>query len=394
MTPPVIPGHIRFHQWAAEPFTKEHRAAIARLGALRGAEHIAVFPDSHPGPGIVNGVAIATRGVIHPSAVGSDIGCGYATVRLGKLDHAGESGERCEPHRPSRTVIETAFAAMQRAVRILRHEAVGQAPAFPDSLDPARLSADPLRKLASRDGRIEFATLGRGNHFVELQLDETGALWLLVHSGSRAMGQHVTRHHTQGLRPATGIAVDSAAGIAFARDMNWCIDYAAASRETLLELVARAIEPLLGGHAETPTLINLAHNSATIEPATGSEPPRVVHRKSASPARSGQIAIIPGCMGGETIHAEGRGGAAADAALQSCAHGAGRILSRGDACRRLSIRDVLSLRHTLVFDPRLAGRLIDEAPEAYRDVRAVMRAQHDLVKTLRVLRSVAVVKGV
>jgi tRNA-splicing ligase RtcB len=237
-----------------------------------------------------------------------------------------------------------------------------------------------------------MGTLGRGNHFVELQADEAGQLWLMLHSGSRAMGQAIRDHHLARGSPAGGLRfldANSPDGQAYLADVEWALDYAEANRLAMLAAVRELIEQVLGVRAEMASYVSCDHNHVRRETHAGET--FWVHRKGAMSAREGERGVIPGSMGSLSFHVEGRG---CTAALSSSAHGAGRRLSRTDARRTLSARDVTRELRGVWFDHRIAAGLREEAPSAYKDVEAVMRAQHDLVRVVRRLRPILSFKGI
>jgi tRNA-splicing ligase RtcB len=259
-------------------------------------------------------------------------------------------------------------------------------------LDPGLLSDGALARLAERDGRIEFATLGRGNHFLELQRAEDGELWLVAHSGSRCMGPAIRDHHlarTGAAKSAlVALHVDSEEGQRYLRDHAWALRYAQHSRRRMLQRAAVVLEDELGLRAEWSSFFDSHHNLVRREEVEGEE--LWVHRKGALPARLGERGVIPGSMGDASFHVEGRGCAMA---LHSSSHGAGRSEARGAAARHMSLaRFARELEGTL-YDERLAARLLDEAPSAYKPIGAVMRAQRELTRIVRRLSPILVVKA-
>lgn len=378
-------GAAPVRMWLAEPLAPECRRAVERLSRLEDVRRIAVMPDVHAGSDVCTGIAVATTRLLIPQAVGADIGCGMSTCRL---------------EIPADVIAdeETAMrvlGALRRAVPIIRHNH-RTPPTLPAACDGSRLSAESLGNALRRDGTIEFGTLGRGNHFLELQRDDDGALWLLVHSGSRAMGQVITRHHlAKTTRLGSGVAALDAAtaeGEAYAADVRWGVAYARLSREAMLTAAAEAVGRVLGLDPSPGAAWGTTHNSVTRERHGGDGGEDLwVHRKGVAPAHEGVANIIPGSMAAESFHVEGRG---EPEALCSSSHGAGRSQSRTEATRRNSTRDLSRQLKGVFFDAEALPRLRDEAPAAYRDIRAVMRAQSDLVRITRRLRPVLTFKGV
>jgi tRNA-splicing ligase RtcB len=232
-----------------------------------------------------------------------------------------------------------------------------------------------------------MGTLGRGNHFVELQRDEAGVLWIMVHSGSRFMGQAVVRHHTAvagrvGVRAALeGLRVETCEGESYLADQTWCVAWAAANRRILLAAAARAVASVFGVRPAWGGVLDVPHNFVRIETHEGRA--LVVHRKGAAPAAAGEVGLIPGSAGTISVHVEGRG---EPRAMASSSHGAGRVLSRSEAKAAVNDREFREQMRGVAYDERWSRSLRDEAPGVYRDLRTVLEAQRDLVKVTRTLR--------
>ncbi len=358
----------RSERWLAEPVSPEVEAALARLCAADDVQQVAVMPDVHLASDVCVGVALATTRLVYPAAVGGDIGCGVAAL-----------GFDLEAGALRVATAARLFEALGRAVPTRRHPRQGP-DALPADVMAAPLSHPRLEALRRRDGAQEFATLGSGNHFVELQSDDEGRLWLMLHSGSRVMGQRIRDHHV-----APGlVALEGDAATAYVNDATWAVAYAAASRRAMVERVAEVVTRTLGGTAEAASFIDCDHNHVR------AEDPGWVHRKGAMCARAGDLGVIPGSMGSWSFHVEGRG---LPAALASSSHGAGRALSRGDARRLIAPAELRRQMRGVFFDPRLERALCDEAPGAYKDITQVMRAQRDLVRIVRRLRPLLCYKG-
>ena len=371
------------HMWTTDPPDPAVQQALDRLTRAPDVVHVAVMPDVHLTPGVCNGLAVATTHLIYPAAVGGDIGCGYTTVAF---DGSARALDR-------RAAAEATLQALPSVAPVMRHRRRDGLPDFPAELTPDRLSAPELAAQAARDGRLELGTLGRGNHFLEFQSDDEDRLWLIVHSGSRAMGQHITTFHIRrATASSSGLAsldADTPAGQAYLRDAAWARAYAAESRRRLLTAAAAVITDLLGLTPDWPTLLNTDHNH--VQPELHATRPLWVHRKGANTAFDDAPNIIPGSMATATYHVQGRG---SPDALSSSSHGAGRRLSRGAARARIRRTDLARQLANVWIDPRTAAKLADEAPGAYKDIDAVMRAQHDLVRITRRLRPILCYKGV
>jgi tRNA-splicing ligase RtcB len=370
------------HQWFAEPLPRDVAAAIDRLARTEDVCHVAVMPDVHLSKDVCTGTVIATRRWIFPQAVGSDIGCGMAAVRF-----AG-SASILEEELPAARLL----AGLYRTVPAMRHPRPTLRERLPEPLQEAVLSHPFLEKLKPRDGRVQFATLGRGNHFLEFQTDQEGDLWLMVHSGSRAIGQAVAVHHLGNTYTANSglgyFEAESPPGRAYFQDLHWACQYAEASRQGMIDAVSLLLEELFCVSADRTSIIHCNHNHVRREEHFGEE--FWVHRKGAVSARDGEPGVIPGSMGTASYHVAGRG---CPEALFSSSHGAGRRMSRAEAFHAIKEADLERQMAGVWFDHRLAGRLRDEAPAAYKDIHAVMRAQRELTRIVRQVRPLLSYKG-
>jgi tRNA-splicing ligase RtcB len=234
--------------------------------------------------------------------------------------------------------------------------------------------------------------LGSGNHFIEIQADEDDRLWLTVHSGSRALGQAIRDHHL-----SRGQAVDnrlrvleaeSESGAEYLHDASCARRFADASRRAIGEEVGLVLAKALGARVCWDTIITTDHNHVSRERHEGRD--FWVHRKGAMSAHLGERGVLPGSMGSPSFHVEGRGN---EEALCSSAHGAGRLLSRTAARGQVTEGDLRRQMKGVWYDFRKADNLRDEAPSAYKDIRAVLRAQREMVKVIRTLRPVLNYKG-
>lgn len=368
--------------WIADPLPRDVEQALERLARAEDVAHIAVMPDVHLASDVCIGTVVATRKVIYPEAVGGDIGCGMAAIRLGCEASA------LDDERAAARIL----AGLHGAVPAIRHPRSTAAEKLPEDLLASPLSDAALERLKSRDGRVELATLGRGNHFVEIQADEQDQLWAMIHSGSRAMGQAIRDAHLRHARKSPGgllgLDAETDAGRAYLRDLEWACAYAERSREGIVLAVAGLARDVLGSTADRSSLITCHHNHVRRETHLGED--FWVHRKGAVPAAAGEPGIIPGSMGSASFHTVGRG---CPEALGSSSHGAGRALSRAAAFKAIRTNDFLREMRGVWFDQRLADRLRDEAPSAYKDIGRVMRAQGELTRIVRRLRPILCYKG-
>lgn len=369
--------------WLAEPLQSEVSKALERLAKTEDVCHIAVMPDVHLAKEVCIGTVVATQSRLYPQAVGNDIGCGMTAVCF-----------QCQAD-----ILQEEMAAARllnglgKLVPTNRHSKLTMFDSLPEALQQMPLSNPKLEKLKQRDTRVQFATLGRGNHFLELQSSEANELWLMVHSGSRAMGQAITDYHLQqALTANTGLKfllTNSETGQAYLQDLEWAYLYADLSRKAIIEAVIVLMEELFGVSADLSSMMTCHHNHVQPEKHFGET--YWVHRKGAIFASQGKIGIIPGSMGTASFHVEGRG---CESALHSSSHGAGRAMSRYDARKTFTIKQLHQQMKGIWFDHRLEKALREETPLAYKDIHAVMRAQRELVRIIRKLYPILSYKGV
>lgn len=364
--------------WSAGPLPADVVKSAERLSQIEDVRHVILLPDVHLAKEVCVGAVIATRQLIYPAAVGGDIGCGMAAVAVDSARDLIDDDQRAA----------SLLAALYRLVPSIRHRERRELPA---ALGEAALSSTALERVASRDGSVQLGTLGRGNHFLEFQADEEQRLWVMVHSGSRGMGQAITGHHTRNAERVSGLAcldAETDSGRAYLNDVAWARTYAAENRLAMLRAVDSIFEDRFSAAVDWATLIHSDHDHVRLETHFGEE--FWIHRKGAQPASSGEMGIIPGSMGTSTFHVEGRGRAES---LRSCSHGAGRQLSRDAARRSIGIRQFERQVRGVKYDHRRSHALCEEAPEAYKNIEAVLRAQKDLVKIVRRLEPVLCYKG-
>lgn len=368
--------------WHAGPLPDGVKASAQRLADSEGVRRVALMPDAHLAEDVCVGTVVGTVDTLYPAAVGGDIGCGVVALRFVT------EAERVRDPRVAAQVLSGLYAG----IPFVRHRREA-APTLPGELDERPLSSPRLEKARRREASVQLGTLGSGNHFIELQEDEDGGLWLMLHSGSRGLGQAIRDHHLErchsgrlGLR---FLNADSEAGREYLADMSWALDYADASRGRMVEVVADVLRRVVGAKAEAASYVACHHNHVRRETHVGEV--LWVHRKGAIPAALDEVGLVPGSMGTFSVHVRGRGVAAA---MGSCAHGAGRRFSRKDARRHISVPQLARETDGVFFDHRLASALRDEAPSAYKDVNEVLRAQQELARVIRRLRPVLVYKGV
>jgi tRNA-splicing ligase RtcB len=370
---------------------------IARLPFI--FSHLAVMPDVHLGKGSTIGSVIPTLGAIIPAAVGVDIGCGMIAART-SLTAADLPDD-----------LSTWRAAIERAVphgRTLGKRDVGAWTNPPEAVDRAWAELEPeFRRIVEKHPRLDktnnrthLGTLGTGNHFIEVCLDETDTVWFMLHSGSRGVGNAIGTYFIemakQDMRrffinlPDTDLAYFPQGTEHFAdyvQAVEWAQTYARRNRALMMNHVVEAVRRVMPKpFAAEVEAVNCHHNYVQREHHFGQD--IFVTRKGAVSARTGQLGIIPGSMGARSYIVRGKG---EEQSFCSCSHGAGRVMSRSEAKRRFTVED--QVKATEGVECRKDADVIDEIPLAYKDIDAVMQAQADLVEIVHTLKQVVCVKG-
>ncbi|MFL5758110.1 MAG: RtcB family protein [Thermomicrobiales bacterium] len=348
--------------------------------------HVSVMPDCHVGHGVTIGCVLPTENTLLPTAVGVDIGCGMCAVPTGVKFHPKrmDAGYWKKWGNSVQRSVPTGFYAHQQRQRW-------------DGLEVS-LCAQPLQLLLRDKAPFQLGTLGGGNHFLEAQVDENGQIWCMVHSGSRHTGLRIAAHYTdlaKALTELRGINVppglwslplEEQVAQDYAHDMTWATDFALESRyrmlEAMLEAFGLGVEDVGGRIA----VINIHHNFAQIEEHQGRL--LVIHRKGATSARPGEMGIIPGSMGAPSYIVRGLGN---EESFASCSHGAGRKMSRTQAKKTIG-EDALKSALKGTFTAPSKG-VLDEAPQAYKDVTKVIARQTDLIEVIHTLRPIMTIKG-
>ena len=376
------PETAEISMWLTEPLPIDVSKSVLRLASLEDVRHVAVMPDVHLAGEVCNGTAIATKELVYPLAVGSDIGCGMLAVAC-DLPSQVLSNEQAAAR---------VLAGLYQRVPANKHPRDHLSDNLPSSLMGTNLSTAYLDRLKQRDGLFQLGSLGRGNHFVEFQSDTEGRLWLMLHSGSRGMGQAIADHHLRTTTPAASglgfLEASTEAGRAYLSDLGWAIEYAMQNRLRMAHAVQDLTQSIFAASLDWSTLIHCHHNHVRRESHQGEE--LWIHRKGALPASGDETGVIPGSMGSRSFHVAGRGVATA---LRSSSHGAGRLQPRHVARQKVSRRDLQHQMKGIWFDQRHSDNLRDEAPNAYKDISRVMRAQRELTRIVRELRPVLAYKG-
>ena len=361
--------------------------------------HVAAMPDVHFGIGATVGSVIPTLRAIIPAAVGVDIGCGMIACKTTLA--AEDLPDNLAPLR----------AAIERAVPHGRAPGARDPGAWcktPARVDSAWAELEPEFRAICRDHpKLEktnhhqhLGTLGSGNHFVEVCLDESGAVWFMLHSGSRGVGNAIGTMFIELARqdalrnnahlPDRDLAYFEEGARHFGdyvRAVGWAQRFAAANREVMMKQVIEAAKTVLAkpfrSHLEA---VNCHHNYVQKERHFGEDV--YVTRKGAVSAQTGELGIIPGSMGTRSYIVRGKGNADS---FHSCSHGAGRAMSRNEARRRFTVADHVAA--TAGIECRKDADVIDETPMAYKSIDRVMEAQSDLVEIVHTLRQIVCVKG-
>ena len=378
----------RLVSWASdmEPATLRQAEKTARLPIVDG--HVALMPDAHVGIGATVGSVIPTREAVIPAAVGVDIGCGMIAAELDVTEE-----QLPDDLTPLLRRIERAIPA---GVGKGHGKTGSRGSSWMATHRPAtELSGDRARKAVE-----QFGTLGSGNHFFELCVDERRRVWVVLHSGSRGIGNQLAQAHIAKARKWASEAMlqledrDLAYFVQgtpefdrYIADMHWAQEYALANREEMMDRAMADVFPFVGRGRETRR-INSHHNFTAREVHDGKE--LWITRKGAVRAGKDDFGVIPGSMGTSTYIVRGRGN---PASWNSCAHGAGRRHSRTAAKRLFTERDLAAQMSGKVWLADRARALVDEIPSAYKDIDQVMADQSDLVEVQHTLRQVLNYKG-
>jgi tRNA-splicing ligase RtcB len=361
--------------------------------------HVALMPDCHVGYGMPIGGVIAVRDAVIPNAVGVDIGCGMGAVRTSLVT---EEIDKEQLREVITRVKATVPCGEGRA-----HRKAQSWDVLAEALESCRGKgwfSEHVRDLAVRN----LGTLGGGNHFIEIQAGDDGRVWLMIHSGSRHLGNVIARHHHQAALklnrrwhtalPSEDLAFLPASGDegrSYIDDMKLALRYAEENRRRILDSFMAAVQtafPQVGFDSQ----VNIHHNYASLESHFNTNV--WVHRKGATSARAGEAGIIPGSMGTPSYIVKGKGN---PESFMSCSHGAGRVMGRNEASRSLTPEVCDEAMEGIVFDRwkkihrgREKGRYdLGEAPPAYKIIDDVIAAELDLIQPMVKLRPLAVVKG-
>ena len=359
---------------------------------------VAVMPDVHLGIGATVGSVVPTKGAIIPAAVGVDIGCGMAAVR---------TTLRADDLPDDLSLLRN---SIERSIPVGNGPG-GEHRRIPDSVETALEKSSLVARLAKirekhpkiRPDKLDrqIGTLGGGNHFIEICLDEEDRVWVMLHSGSRGTGNLIGTYFIELARRALEKRVlgfhvpdrDLAFFIEgeplfeeYVEAVSWAQDYARANREAMMARVLHEMRHRLPKFQTDKAAVNCHHNYVQREDHFGES--LLVTRKGAVSAREGELGIIPGSMGARSFIVRGKGNADS---FHSCSHGAGRVMSRTAARAKITLKE--HREATAHVECRKDAGVIDESPAAYKDIDAVMAAQRDLVEIVHTLRQVVCIKG-
>ncbi len=357
-------------------------------------KHIAAMPDVHLGKGATVGSVFATKGAIIPAAVGVDIGCGMIAVRTSL-----KSCQLPDSLYQTRLDIESAIplgaGAAHNGAMVSANHVLSQ------RIDPILQKHKKLAKSIAKNSKFynQLGTLGSGNHFIELCIDENEDVWIMLHSGSRGpgnlIGQYFIELAKEDMRKHFINLPDKDLSYVVEGTENYD-DYVSAvstmqswaylNRDIMLDLVIKAMRKTLPEFTLTKEAINCHHNYISMENHFGTNV--WVTRKGAIRARVGDLGIIPGSMGAKSYIVEGKGN---DQSFHSCSHGAGRVHSRTMAKNLFTVSDLVDQTHGI--ECRKDEGVLDEIPGAYKDIDVVMENQKDLVGVVHTLKQVLNVKG-
>ncbi|MFD1217635.1 RtcB family protein [Microbulbifer celer] len=397
-------GGVPIKSWTVgvpfEPEAREQLKNISRLPFIH--QWVAAMPDVHLGKGATIGSVVPTLGAVIPAAVGVDIGCGMMAVRTSL-----KASQLPDNLAGVRSAIERAVPHGRSAGRRGGRDKGAWSNTPDDVMNawaPLAAQFDVLqekhRVLKKTNNLNHLGTLGTGNHFIELCLDEHGSVWLMLHSGSRGVGNRIGTHFIEMAKkdmerwhihlPDSDLAYLPEGTEHFdqyVEAVEWAQNFARINREVMMARTIDAVKTALGMEFEARMeAVNCHHNYVSRENHFGKNV--LVTRKGAVRAREGEMGIIPGSMGARSFIVRGLGNAES---FCSCSHGAGRIMSRTKAKKMVSLEE--HLQATADVECRKDAGVIDETPSAYKPIEKVMEAQKDLVEIVYTLKQVVCVKG-
>lgn len=367
---------------------------IAQLPFIHS--HVAAMPDVHMGIGATVGSVIPTKGAIIPAAVGVDIGCGMNAVRLSL-----KAKDLPDNLRRVRSAIEAAIPVGfdMHGADVAQRSTIDALSVGLNRIMNKHPKITTMQKKPHRTWIRQLGTLGGGNHFIEVCLDENQDVWVMLHSGSRGLGNAIGRYFIAlakkdmerqlGTLPDKDLAYFNEGAEHFddyVEAVHWAQDYAMSNRREMMRLIVGALKTVLPAFEATKEAINCHHNYVAVEEHFGAK--LFLTRKGAIRAGAGELGIIPGSMGVKSYIVRGKGDATS---FSSCSHGAGRRLSRTQAKKQFNMADMEN--QTQGVECRKDRAVIDEIPAAYKNIDEVMENQSDLIDVVHTLKQVICVKG-
>ncbi len=385
---------VKIYTDEVEPAAMQQLYNISQLPFIHG--HIAAMPDVHFGKGATVGSVIPTKGAIIPAAVGVDIGCGMNAIRLSI-----KAKDLPDNLRSIRLAIEETVPVgfnMHKSDRA-RQSTIRALTGGLDQIIGKHKKIYSMQKKPYQKWIRQIGTLGGGNHFIELCLDENDEVWVMLHSGSRGVGNAIGQYFIELAKKDMGQHIVNlpdkdlayfTEGAKYFDDyveaVEWAQDYAMANRREMMYLILEALRKKLPKFGLTKEAINCHHNYVSQEVHFGEKV--FVTRKGAIQAGVDVPGIIPGSMGTRSFIVRGKGN---PQSFCSCSHGAGRKMSRSAARRQFGEADVI--HQTVGVECRKDKGIVDEIPAAYKDIDKVMKYQSDLIEVVHTLKQIVCVKG-
>jgi tRNA-splicing ligase RtcB len=397
-------GNAFIKSWTkGVPFEEKAKQQLSNITSLPFIHKwVAAMPDVHLGKGATIGSVVPTLGAVIPAAVGVDIGCGMMAVKTSLT-----ANQLPDNLFEMRSAIEAAVPH-GRSARARGSRDKGAWGNIPDDVavawrglsDKFGMLSDKHAVLKNTNNVIHLGTLGTGNHFIEMCLDESNQVWIMLHSGSRGVGNRVGTHFIEKAKkdmerwhiqlPDKDLAYLPEGSDNFnnyVEAVEWAQNFARVNREVMMQRVIQAVRSVMGIEFDAEVeAVNCHHNYISREHHFGKNV--LVTRKGAVRARKGEMGIIPGSMGARSFIVRGLGN---EDSFCSCSHGAGRVMSRTQAKREVSMEE--HLEATKDVECRKDINVIDETPRAYKNIDDVMAAQSDLVEVVHTLKQVVCVKG-
>jgi len=401
----IIEGHnIPIYSWCNELKEKALEQAINLANHPKAVEHVSLMPDCHMGYGMPIGGVVAVKDVVIPNCTGMDIGCGMSFIQTNILydvikDVTTAGGKK--------SLLQTIIDTWSRKIPVgFSHHRSKQRSLLLDN-PPENVSDIPVIKENLEKAKYQLGTLGSGNHYCEVQLDEHNNICIMLHSGSRNFGYKIADYYNKIAIETTPeidpkwelnyLPLDSKDGNDYMLAMNFALDFAKANREHMMEKAKSILLNLIKKHTghtgiELKDEINIHHNFAAIETHFGKDV--MIHRKGATQAFKEQLGIIPGSMGTSSYIVKGKGN---PDSFKSCSHGAGRLMGRNQFNKTHTLEECEKAMEGIIHSEwgkdRKGKTDLSESPQAYKDIDQVIKNQNDLVDVVIKLKPIAVLKG-